>query len=492
MDIKKALELIESGRFEELDIDDIWELINVLSASSEPQAFQALVKLQNSKLGQSLPQKNMQMQYIMEQNIQALNKEEKNFDLFALDKKGQPVHASVLPIFNFFNHVEVKNKEDVEQVKPEKLFEQAVSIAKLTAKKDILLDKNFSKQKPEEQQKNYANSVLMAMEETAFVLVSNQILEDTLTQKHTPLSKVDKAEITNKAENSFAEVIRPKSKTRFQLTNSNIISTFAAEINRAGNKAALVEKNTSSKELNNEVAKVDKKLQKEYPETMLLLRSFAQYQNMSFVAGKQGRNMFGADYIAKTVHENNPAKGQKEVSLFAFLKEQPAKIKSFSQNIVRSIKKAYMVMAEAISLKLSSEKIADGFKNMFSFFSHNKEDKNAKYKGVGRQTIESNLDMVSARASQILLEQNKVDKRVIVWKDFRNTLHNSQLGRAILDPERTELVSENVEDYTKVTPIILNNKNTDNKNKAPKTLVGKTVNMISKVVLSQKAGGKVH
>ena len=68
MDIKKALELIESGRFEELDIDDIWELINVLSSSSEPQAFQALVKLQNSKLGQSLPQINMQMQYIMEQN----------------------------------------------------------------------------------------------------------------------------------------------------------------------------------------------------------------------------------------------------------------------------------------------------------------------------------------------------------------------------------------------------------------------------------------
>ena len=105
------MELIESGRFEELDIDDIWELINVLSASSEPQAFQALVKLQNSKLGQSLPQKNMQMQYIMEQNIQALNKVEKNFDLFALDKKGQPVHASVLPIFNWPNGRSMSLKE---------------------------------------------------------------------------------------------------------------------------------------------------------------------------------------------------------------------------------------------------------------------------------------------------------------------------------------------------------------------------------------------
>ena len=487
MDIKKALELIESGRFEELDIDDVWELINVLSASADPQAFQALVKLQNSRLGQSLPQMNMQMQYIMEQNIQAVEKIEKNFNLFELDKKGQPVHAEVLPIFNFFSHVEVNNKADAEQVKPEKLFEQAVLVAKLTAKKDILLDKNFSKQKPEEQQKTYANSVIMAMEETAFVLVSNQILEDTLAQKHTPLSKVDREEIGAKAEKSFAEVIRPKNKTRFELTNTNIISTIAAEVNRAGNKAVLVEKNTTSKELSNEVAKVDKKLQKEYPETMQLLRPLTQYQNIAFLAGKKGRNMFGADYIAKTVHENNPAKGQKEVSLFAFLKEQPAKLKSFSQNIVRSIKKAYTFMAEAVSLKLSSEKIASGFKNMFSFLSRNKEDKNAKYNGVGTKTIDGNLRIISAKASQVLLNRTSANKKVIAWKDFRNTFHNSQLGRAILNPERTELMPENVEDYTKVTPIIL----TDKK-KAPKSFMKKTINFVNKAIFSQKAGGKVR
>ena len=489
MDIKKALELIESGRFEELDIDDIWELINVLSSSSEPQAFQALVKLQNSKLGQSLPQINMQMQYIMEQNIQALNKLEKNFDLFALDKQGLPKNAEVLPIFNFFNHVEVNNKNDVEAVKPEKLFEQAVSIAKLTAKKDILLNKNFSRQQPEEQQKNYANSVLMAMEETAFVLVSNQILEDTLAQKHTPLSKVDRNEISSKAEKSFAEVISPKSKTRFQLTNSNIISTFAAEINRAENKAALIEKYTSNKKLHDEVIKIDSSLQSEYPETMQLLRPLAQYQKMSFIAGKRGRNMFGADYIAQAVHENNPAKGQKDVSLFAFLKKQPAKIKNFSKNIVRSIKKAYTIMAEAISLKLSTEEIAKGFKNMHSFFTHNKDNKNAKYKGLGSKTVEGNLNIISAKASQLLLNKTPIDKRVIAWKDFRNTLYSSQLGRAIsLNPERAELVSENVEDYTKITPIVLDNK----KKKTTKPLIKRTLNLISNALLQKNNSTYKH
>lgn len=488
MDIKKALELVESGRFEELDIDDIWELINVLSASSEPQAFQALVKIQNSKVGASLPQMNMQMQYIIEQNSQAIGKIEKGFDLFELDKKGQPKNPAVFPIFNFFSHVEVENKEGAEKVEPEKLFEQAVSIAKLTAKKDILLDKNFSRQNPEEQEKTYTNTVLMAMEESAFVLVSNQILEDTLTKKHTPLSKVDREEITVKAEKSFREVIRPKTKTKFPLTNTNIISTFAAEINRAGNKAEQIEKNTTSKELNKEVEKVDKKLQKEYPETMQLLRPLAQYQHVAFIVGKRGRNVFGADVIAKTVHENNPAKGQKDVSLFAFLKKQPAKIKSFSQSVVRSIKKAYTKMAEAVSLNLSTEKIAAGFKNMFLFFSHKKEDKNAKYNGIGAKTVDGNLRIISAKASQALMTQDMVDKRVIAWKDFRNTLYNSQIGRAMaLDPERTELVSEQVEDYTKVTPIILNKKS-----KMPKTFIGKALGMVHKVLLNQNTGGKTR
>lgn len=484
MDIKKALELIESGRFEELDIDDVWELINVLSSSSEPQAFQALVKLQNSKLGQTLPQMNMQMQYIMEQNIQAIEKLEKKFNLFELDKQGYPLHTEVLPIFNFFSHVEVVNKEGTEKVQPEKLFEQAVALATLTAKKDLLLDKNFSRQKPEEQQKTYANSVLMAMEENAFVLVSNQILEDTLAQKHIPLSKVDREEIAAKAEKSFSEVIRPKSKTRFMLTNTNIISTFAAEINRAGNKAALIEKNTTSKHLSLEVEKTDKKMQKEYPDTMQLLRPLAQYHHMSFLAGKKGRNMFGADYIAKTVHEYNPAKGQQEVSLFAFLKEQPAKIKSFSRNIVRSIKKAYTFLAEAVSLNLSTEKIADGFKNMFSYFGGNKNDKNAKYNGVGAKTIDGNMRIISAQASRMLGQT--ADKRVIAWKDFHSTLYNSQLGRAIvLNPERAELTSEKVEDYTKITPIIL-----PDKKKQPKSIIKKTLNIINRAVLSRNVNAK--
>lgn len=456
MDIRKALELIESGRFEELDIDDIWELINVLSSSSEPQAFQALVKLQNSKLGQSLPQMNMQMQYIMEQNINALNKLEEKFNLFELDREGKPVNSDVLPIFNFFSHVKVENKDGAEKVQPENLFSQAVDIAKLTAKKDILLDKNFSRQKAEEQQKTYANTVLMAMEETAFVLVSNQILENTLAKKHIPLSKVDRQEIALKAEKSFSEVIQPNSKSSFQLSNSNIISTFAAEINRAGNKAMLIEQNTGFKNLNNEVIKVDARIQKEYPETMQLLRPLAQYKNLGFLAGKKGRNMFGADYIAKAVHENNPAKGQKEISLFAFLEEQPAKIKSFSHNIVRSIKKAYTIMAEAISLNFSSEKWAESFKNIFLFFSHHKEDKNAKYNGVGIKTLDGNLRIFSAQTSQILA-QTTADKRVIAWKDFHKSILKSQIGR-VLNPERTQLTSEKAEDYVKVTPIVLKKK----------------------------------
>lgn len=489
MDIKKALELIESGRFEELDIDDVWELINTLSVSSEPQAFQALVKLQNSKIGQSLPQMNMQMQYIIEQNAQAIEKQEKNFSLFDLDKKGQPLHKEILPIFNFFSRIEVENKEETEKVEPQKLFEQAVSIAVLTAKKDLALDKNFSRQKPEEQEKTYANTVLMAVEESAFVLVSNQILEDTLNKKHTPLSKVDREEIATKAEKSFQDVIRPKSQTKFKLTNSNIISTFAAEINRAGNKADLVEKNTGSKYLKKEVEKIDNKIQETYPETMQLLRPLAQYKKLTITAGRAGRNVFGADVIAKAVHEQNPAKGQQDVSLFAFLKKQPAKIKSFSRNIVRSLKKTYTIMSEAINFQVSSEKIADGFRHIFAFLGKhsNQEDKTAKYNNVGIKTLEGNLRIVSAQASQVI-NTPTTDKRVIAWKDFHNNLYNSQLGRAMaLNPERAELTPDKAEDYTKITSIIL-----PDKKKQPKSMVGKTLNFINRAILSPRGSNKAR
>ena len=195
MDVKTAIDLIESGRFSEIDIEDLWEIIEILSTSSEPAAIQALLKLQNSRIGQSLPQLNLQMQYIIEQNIKVLNNIEQDAEIFAFDKKGHPLCKALLPIYNFYKNIEVENKEDSENVTPEHLFTQALEIGRLNIKKDLALNKNFSQQKEEEQKKNYLNGLQMSMEETAFVLVSNQILENALERKQAPLSATDKFNI---------------------------------------------------------------------------------------------------------------------------------------------------------------------------------------------------------------------------------------------------------------------------------------------------------
>ena len=490
MDIKTAIELIESGRIEEIDIDDLWEIINTLSSSAAPEAFQSLLKLQNSKIGQSLPQLNIQMQYIIEQNAQAVSKIENGFNLFALDKKGQPLHQEVMPIFNFFANIEVDNKEGSEKVNKEELFLQAAEIAKLTAKKDIYLNKNFSRLQPEDQKKTYVNTVLMAMEETAFVLVSNQILEEKFSDEKDRKSIEIESQIATKAEHEFNKIINPQSTTRFKLSNRNIISTFISEINRADRKAMLTQENTLSKELNQSVKEVDKQISKHYPETSRLLRPLAAYQYIGLISGKAGKNMYSADTIAETVHSYNPVKGRKDVSLFAFLREQPTKLKVFSRHIVISIKKAYNNIKESLAKNFSGEKFASGLMKMFMHFSNNKE----KYNGVGIKTAQGNLRIVNADISRIINDKSSENK-MIAWRNFGLALNKSQLGRAIsgiegksvLNPEKAELVPEAFEDYTSVTMIDLNKKTKTNK------MGNKTISplkIISKAIMGNKSPQK--
>ncbi len=461
MDIKKALELIESGRYEEIDLEDIWEIVQVLSSSSDARAVQALMTLQNSPVGRALPQASLEMHHIIENNALLVKNLEKDFNLFALDKSGQPVYAEVLPIFNFFNRIEIENKPGDEPVKAEALFPQAVELAKTTAKKDLFLDKNFAKSKPEEQKKSYIHAVLMAIEENAFVLVSNQILENAKSENPAPMTTAEKDKIAEVAEQRFAAMINPQSNVRFKLSNTNIIGTAFAEINRAGSSGALVQENTGSKQLIDSFRHLNKKLAPSYPQSFKILRQLAKAPDLGFMVSKTGEKGFFANKIAAQIHDTNPAKEQKEISLFAFLKQQPSKLKSFSRSIVTSIKKAYDNVYEAMRFGMVSEQIRGGFQKIFSHFAARP---NEKYNGVGRKTMEGNIKVMSATVSRII-NQPGADKRIIAWKDFRNTFYSSHIGRAMnlnpelnsraINPERTTLVSDLHDDYTKVTPIVL-------------------------------------
>lgn len=460
MDTEEAVELVVSGRFKDLSPEDLMLIKDVLSASADPRAVQALMTLQNSPAGMNMPQAAVELNGLIQTNAQTVANIENGFNLFELGKDGKPVHSEILPVFNFFARVQVENRPEAEPVSGRDLFLQAAEVAKTTAKKDLFLDKNLSKHKPEEQKKNYVNAVLMAMEENAFVLVSNQIVENMTAKRKGPLSEAEKEKVGNIAEKRFAAIINPESQIRFKLSNSNIIGTTIAEINRNDNFAEMIQKNTGSVKLMEEQQKLDNTLAPIYPKAYQFLRPLAKASNLALLVGNVGKTTFTADKIAAAVHSSNPAKAQKEISLFAFLKEQPSKLKSFSRTIMASVKKAYNHVYEAMVSGLDNHKITAGFKKMFAYFAASKGN-NAKYNGVGRKTIDSNLKIMSANASRIL-NQPEADKRIIAWKDFRNTFHNSQLGRAMalnpLNPERTTLVSERQEDYTKVTTIVLPSK----------------------------------
>lgn len=454
MDIKDAIQLIESGRFFEIDIEDLWELESILSSSTDPQAVAALISFQNSPLGHNLPQASLQLKALIDANSRAVQNIESGFNLFALDSQGRPQSKEVLSIFNFFRRVNVDNKPGAEIVKAENLFAEAAEIGRAAALKDLYLSKSFAQMKPEEQKKTYINTVLMAMEENAFVLVSNQTLEKVAGQKRGMLSLQEKNQIKSEVERRFADIIDAKSQTPIKLSNNNIIGTFVSAVNRTGNIATRLVEKSQSPQLAKEVLALDKKLAPRYPDSFMMLRPLAKVPNMGIIAGHVGKSSFAAANIAEAVRSNNPAKKQKNLSLFAFLREQPRYLKSFSDNIVGSIKKVYNGLVISMSYDIVSSKVAAGWNKMIRHFSGNNGDGSSEYKGLSKTTMMGDLKNLNAKLGKALNVEPSPEAKVYAWKEFGAAFRNSKLGRA-LNPERTVLISERPQDYTKVVKIEL-------------------------------------
>ena len=292
MDVKDAIQLIESDRLNELDIEVLWQIKDVLSSSNDPQALQYLVIFQNTAAGQGLSQKSLEMQTVINNNMAAVKaveqsiglisrkNKEPDFSLFNFDMLERPLQKSLLPVFNFYKRVEVENKPSAEPVKAENLFAQNAEIARVSALKEICLNKNFARLKPEEQKDAYAKAFVMAMEENAFVMVSNQIVENVSRTKHSQLSIQEKARIANEVEKRFEAIINPNNKAKFKLSNVNIIGTQVAEVNRLDNAASQMREHTASNALTEKVSLLDKKLSKTYPDAFMVLRPLAKAPNM--------------------------------------------------------------------------------------------------------------------------------------------------------------------------------------------------------------------
>lgn len=455
MDTKDAIMLIESGRYEELSDEDIMHLYYTLSSSAEQAAVSALITFRQSRIGNNLPQISMNLHNLIESNYRAVHKVENEVSLFALDNAGRPQSKEILSIFNFFSRVEVENKAGAENVKAENLFSQAAEIARTSALKDLYLDKNFAKRKQEEQKKAYIDAVVMAMEETAFVLLSNQVLENVADRKRTTLTAQEKNQIKSEVERRFAACIDVNSKARFKLSNNNIIGTFVAEVNRNDNNARFLEEAAKNKRFAKDVQALDEKLAPHYQNTFLLLRPLAPVPNMGIIAGHVGKSSFAASNIAEAVRTNNPAKKNSKLSLFAFLREQPRQLKAFSENIVGSLKRIYNGLMISAGYDIISSKIATGWNKLVRrFSSHAEEEEGKTSASLSKDVVMQDLKDLNGKLSKALNSEPSPADKVYAWKEFGAAFRNSQLGR-VLNPERTVLVSERPQDYTKVVKIPL-------------------------------------
>lgn len=469
MDIKDAIQLIESDRLNELDIEVLWQIKDVLSSSNDPRALQYLVIFQNTAAGQSLSQKSLEMQTLINNNVMAVKAIEQgmglvakknkspDFSTLAIEKLEPPVQKALLPVFNFYKRVEIENKTTAEPVKAEKLFAQNAEIARLSALKDIYLNKNFSNLKPEEQKESYIKAFVMAMEENVFVMVSNQIVENVARSKHSNLSVQEKAKIANEVEKRFEAIINPNNQAKFKLSNVNIIGTQVAEINRLDVAAEQIKEHTTSKVLAEEVKAQDKKLSKVYPDSMMVLRPLAKAPNMGVIAGSVGLSSFAATNIAQNVHKYNPTPKDKSISLFGFLKEQPKALKAFKDNLVVSLKNVYRSIVTFIDLGYVNNKISLSWKKIANHFSkpvnNAKLPENSPYKNLTQQLVNSNLSVMSRQVSRALNEKND-EKCLFIWKEFHRNVLNSPIGK-VLNAERCLLVPEDPKDYTKEVKIVL-------------------------------------
>lgn len=485
MDVRDAIQLIEGGRLNELDTEVLWQIQDVLSSSNDPEAMQYLAILQGPINGSNLAQKSLEMQNVISNNIIAIQNIERNYNPFAMDFSGRPVNKSFFPIFNLYKRIEVENRSTAEEVDVTSLFVQNAEMARISGMKEVLLDKKFGNLSAQEQSSAYIKAVVMAMEENAFVLVSNQTVENQANQKRNNFSTQEKAKIANEVEKRFSAMINPANTDTFKLSNVNIIGTTVAEVNRLSNASTQILKYTGSKDLVEEVAVLDNKFSKVYPDALMVLRPLAQSPNLGMIAGGIGMSSVVAANIAEEVHRSNPAKQEQTSSMFSFFKEQPNAFKSFKDSVIGSLKKAYSSVTILMDFGYLNTKVSLGWKKMANYLSKDSKsrrlDKDSNLKGIDLKTFGRDMSVLSADASKALNEKQD-DKRVIAWKDFHSKFLRSPVGQA-LNADRCLLVQEDPKEYTNLVKIVLANKTTAN----PK----KKSNILTRIIKSPSAATRL-
>lgn len=435
MDIKEAIQLIKQDRLEDIDIENIWELEEILSSSNDYSAIAAYIAFKKTNIAQNLNTISLQMKSWVDLNLQTMNNIDKGFNLFQLNSSGRFVYPEAKGIFSFFNNVNVntsKDKKDSDNIDKKNVFESFYSLGKLGAKEKLCLNKSFSKLKPQEQTNLYKEAIVNSMQEDTFVLVANQIFEDAMKKNLQAREFVapEKLKMESDAYKRF-NAITNEADTSYKISNTNVIGTLGASVNRIAEFSDMVEEKTQSKALSLAVKRTDDKFAVKYPIDYPQLSPLKKAMSLSFIAGPVGIAAHNASKLSKNIKDFTKKEGS---NLFNIIKSNPTKAALLSAGIVATITASQASIGSGIDMGLVGRSVADNWKVLTTSIPldvvGNTLSSMSKSVSVAATTIKASLAVVGAKASNVFAQKNG-EKKTALLKDLKETIFHGPLGKAL-------------------------------------------------------------
>lgn len=413
MDIQEAIRLLEAGRLEDLDLDVLWEIEEALATGLGSQGyyiqFKNIVSGQNPKfpafVQAPLAERSLAFKQVAEANVKALKGIEKEVNLFATDDKGNIKNPEAEAVFNFYRQVQIENKSHADKVTSEDFFRNLNAMAVLDAHEKIYLTPRFAEFSKEEQIKAYENALLMSLQETAFILASNQEIED----REVGTAK----EIKPRAiEDKLSQIMSGEEESKLKISNRNLIGTLSAGMNRLRNSARRLSVMTDENHLTNEIKAVDIQFIRSYPDNYPAMKPLSRGMGVSFIAGPVGRSSYGAWKISSALHKETGII-QKD-NLFSYIRKQPSFLKILGHKLAKSISQVITTIFCAKEAGMINDTVARNWKSFSNLLK-------PRSNSVSAQRIEArfNTTLASINAkTEFAVAQEDVKKTTSLLKEI--------------------------------------------------------------------------
>ena len=413
MDIQEAIRLLEAGRLEDLDLDVLWEIEEALATGLGSQGyyiqFKNIVSGQNPKfpafVQAPLAERSLAFKQVAEANVKALKGIEKEVNLFATDDKGNIKNPEAEAVFNFYRQVQIENKSHADKVTSEDFFRNLNAMAVLDAHEKIYLTPRFAEFSKEEQIKAYENALLMSLQETAFILASNQEIED----REVGTAKEIKPRTI---EDKLSQIMSGEEGSKLKISNRNLIGTLSAGMNRLRNSARRLSVMTDENHLTNEIKAVDIQFIRSYPDNYPAMKPLSRGMGVSFIAGPVGRSSYGAWKISSALHKETGII-QKD-NLFSYIRKQPRYLKILGHKLAKSISQVITTILCAKEAGMINDTVARNWKSFSNLLK-------PRSNSVSAQRIEARfnttLSSINAK-TEFAIAQEDVKKTTSLLKEI--------------------------------------------------------------------------